>query len=55
MDPIPGFGGAVGFRRLYSGAVARTWRADMPESDKRAWIAEKELPQEVAGLARSSQ
>lgn len=41
MDlPIPDFGDVVGLRRLYRAAVERIRRMDMPEADKRVWIAE---------------
>jgi hypothetical protein len=40
MDDIPDFGDVVGLRRLYRAAVERIRRADIPEADKRAWIAE---------------
>jgi len=41
MDlPIPDFGDVVGLRRLYRAAVERVRHANLPEAEKRAWVAE---------------
>ena len=41
MDlPIPAFGDVVGLRRLYRAAVENIRQMDIPEAEKRAWIAE---------------
>ena len=37
---IPDFGDVVGLRRLYRASVERIRQMDIPETHKRAWIAE---------------
>jgi hypothetical protein len=38
-DDIPEFGDEVGLRRLVRRAIERVRAMDIPEADKRAWIA----------------
>jgi hypothetical protein len=40
MDDIPDLGDSIGLRRLYRTAVEPIRQEDLPEADKRAWIAE---------------
>ena len=39
-DDLPDFGDVVGLTRLHGAAVARVRAMDIPEAERRAWIAE---------------
>jgi hypothetical protein len=52
MDlPIPNFGDGVGHRRLHRAAVESIRRTDIPEADKREWIAYIEAQYRAAKAA----
>jgi hypothetical protein len=53
ISPVPELGDVVGLRRLYRTAVEQTRREDIPEADKRIWIAELARQYRAAGAGET--